>query len=217
MEHFSYFLTALTTLFIIVDPLGNIPMFIALTERLDDEARERVSKKSTVIGATLLIFMGLGGWAVMDFFRITLDGLKIAGGIMLFIVSVDILLGKRSREYLAQKSLESVDVDSLAVFPIALPLYTGPGAITAAIVLASEGGLVEKLLLVLAILLVYAGIRLTHKYSSTIIRLLGKSGSDIIARVMAIFLAAIAVEYVFDGLAGKFEALIGSKGLRGLK
>jgi len=195
MEHFSYFLTALTT------------MFIALTERLDDEARERVSKKSIAIGATLLLIMGLGGWAVMEFFRITLDGLKIAGGVMLFIVSIDILLGKRSKEYVAQKSLESVDVDSLAVFPIALPLYTGPGAITAAIVLASEGGAVEKVLLVLAILLVYGSVRLTHKYSSTIIRLLGKSGSDIIARVMAIFLAAIAVEYVFDGLSGKLEGL----------
>jgi multiple antibiotic resistance protein len=212
MEHFSYFLTALTTLFIIVDPLGNIPMFIAITERLDDEAREKVSKKSIAIGATLLLIMGLGGWAVMEFFRITLDGLKIAGGIMLFIVSIDILLGKRSREYLAQKSLESVDIDSLAVFPIALPLYTGPGAITAAIVLASEGGPVERMLLVLAILLVYGSVRLTHKYASNIIRLLGKSGSDIIARVMAIFLAAIAVEYVFDGLSGKFEKLMGLRG-----
>jgi multiple antibiotic resistance protein len=211
MEYISYFLTAFTTLFIIVDPMGNIPMFIALTERLDDEARERISKKSTAIGASLLILMGLGGWAVMDFFRITLDGLKIAGGIMLFIVSIDILLGKRSREYLAQKSLESADIDSLAVFPIALPLYTGPGAITAAIVLASEGGFVERFLLILAILVVYTTVRLTHKYSAGIIRLLGKSGSDIIARVMAIFLAAIAVEYVSDGLAGKLVELRGLK------
>ncbi len=209
MDYLNYFITAFTTIFVIVDPPGNIPMFIALTESLDHELRERVSKRATLIGATLLIVLAISGGLLLKVFGITIDGLRIAGGILLFAVALDILSGSRSKEIYTKRGLEHIDVDSLAVFPIALPLYTGPGAITAAIVLNSEANdPLSKLLLVLAIALVYIIVRLTHVYSETIIRVLGKSGSDIIARLMAIFLAAIGVEFVFAGLAGKLKAIL---------
>ncbi len=209
MDHLSYFITALTTIFIIVDPPGNIPMFIALTETLDHDLRERVSKRATMIGAGILIALAItGGW-LLKVFGVTIDGLRIAGGILLFMVALDILMGSRSKEVYVQRGLKHIDVDSLAVFPIALPLYTGPGAITAAIVLNSEAtDLISKLLLILAIIIVYVTVRLTHIYSEFIIRVLGKSGADIIARLMAIFLAAIGVEFVFAGLAGKLKAIL---------
>ncbi len=209
MDHLSYFVTALTTIFVIVDPPGNIPMFIALTETLDHDLRERVSKRATMIGAGILIALAItGGW-LLKVFGVTIDGLRIAGGILLFMVALDILMGSRSKEVYVQRGLKHIDVDSLAVFPIALPLYTGPGAITAAIVLNSEAtDLISKLLLILAIVIVYVTVRLTHIYSEFIIRVLGKSGADIIARIMAIFLAAIGVEFVFAGLAGKLKAIL---------
>ena len=175
-------------------------MFIALTEKLDRDLVNRISKKAVTIASSILIIFVFGGHAVIEFFRISIESLKVAGGLLLFIVSVDILLGRKTREYYLQKGLESVDVDSIAVFPLALPLYTGPGAITATIVLASETDIVGKMILVLAILVVYGIVRLTHVYSAAIISLLGKSGSDIIARIMAIFLASIGVEYIFDGV-----------------
>ena len=209
MDYLNYFITAFTTIFVIVDPPGNIPMFIALTESLDHELRERVSKRATLIGATLLIVLAISGGLLLKVFGITIDGLRIAGGILLFAVALDILSGSRSKEVYTRRGLEHIDVDSLAVFPIALPLYTGPGAITAAIVLNSEANdPLSKFLLVLAIALVYIIVRLTHVYSEAIIRVLGKSGSDIIARLMAIFLAAIGVEFVFAGLAGKLRAIL---------
>ena len=209
MDYLNYFITAFTTIFVIVDPPGNIPMFIALTESLDHELRERVSKRATLIGATLLIVLAISGGLLLKVFGITIDGLRIAGGILLFAVALDILSGSRSKEVYTRRGLEHIDVDSLAVFPIALPLYTGPGAITAAIVLNSEANdPFSKLLLVVAIALVYIIVRLTHVYSEAIIRVLGKSGSDIIARLMAIFLAAIGVEFVFAGLAGKLRAIL---------
>ncbi len=195
----SFFFTAFTTLFVIVDPPGNIPMFIALTERLEKNLVDRISKKAVTIASSILIIFTFGGYAIIEFFKISIESLKVAGGLLLFIISVDILLGRRTREYYLQKGLESLDVDSIAVFPLALPLYTGPGAITATIVLSSEADIIGKLILVLAILLVYFIVRLTHIYSQFIISLLGKSGSDIIARVMAIFLASIGVEYIFEG------------------
>jgi multiple antibiotic resistance protein len=209
MDYLSFFITTFTTIFIIVDPPGNIPMFIAVTESLSDEDRNRISKKATVIAAAMLVIVTLTGGYVLDFFRVTVDSLKIAGGILLFAVSVDILMGSRRREAYVEKGKESIDIDSLAVFPIALPLYTGPGAITAAIVLYSSAEtILFKAMVILGILLTYLVVRLTHVYSNQIIRILGKSGSDIVARLMAIFLAAIAVEYFFSGLEGKIEGIL---------
>jgi multiple antibiotic resistance protein len=209
MDYSSFFITAFTTIFIIVDPPGNIPMFIALTETISDEDRDKISKKATLIAAFLLIFVTLTGNSILEFFKISMDGLKIAGGILLFAVSVDILMGSRRRQIYVEKGKENIDIDSLAVFPIALPLYTGPGAITAAIVLYSSAEtVILKLLVIASILLTYLVVRLTHIYSNQIIRILGKSGSDIVARLMAIFLAAIAVEYFFSGIEGKLSSFV---------
>jgi multiple antibiotic resistance protein len=209
MDYLSFFITAFTTIFIIVDPPGNIPMFIAVTEPLSNEERNRISKKAVLIATTMLIAVTVTGGYILDFFKVTVDALKIAGGILLFTVSVDILLGSRRRETYVEKGKESIDIDSLAVFPIALPLYTGPGAITAAIVLYSSAEtVIMKLMVIAGIVLTYLIVRLTHVYSNQIIRILGKSGSDIVARLMAIFLAAIAVEYFFSGLEGKMQSII---------
>ena len=202
VDHYlGFFFASLTTMFVIIDPPGNIPMFMAFTEGLDSKLRDRISKKSTLIAATLLIFVAVTGKAVLDFFHISLDGLRIAGGILLFVISVDILLGGRKKEYVQDSD---TDVESLAVFPIALPLYSGPGAITAAIVLYSQAfDLISKLAVLFSIVVVYIIVRLTHVYCDKLMKLLGKSGTNIISRLMAIFLAAIAVEYVFEGIESK--------------
>jgi multiple antibiotic resistance protein len=206
MDYLSFLLTSFTTLFVIIDPPGNIPIFLALTEKLTPELKERISKKSTITAASLLLIVALTGGFILDFFRISIDGLRIAGGILLFAISVDILIGGARREAYINKEIKS---ESLAVFPIALPLYTGPGAITAAIVLSSEASdTIMRGIVILSIVVVYGIVRLTHIYSNQIIRILGKSGSDIIARLMAIFLAAIAVEFVFEGVKGKILEIV---------
>ncbi|WP_457550542.1 NAAT family transporter [Archaeoglobus sp.] len=209
MDYISYFVTAFTTIFVIVDPPGNIPFFIALTEKFSEDERDRISKKSTLIACALLIIVALSGDILLKFFHISIESLKVAGGILLFVIAVDILLGGARKEFYAKRGLKHVDVDSLAVFPIALPLYTGPGAITATIVLSAEAlDVPSKTLLLLAIAMVYVIVRLTHIYSEIVIKVLGKSGSDIVARIMAIFLAAIGVEYVFSGLESEIVKII---------
>ncbi|MBE8539098.1 NAAT family transporter [Geoglobus acetivorans] len=206
-DYFAFFITAFTTLFIIIDPPGNIPTFMALTEGMDARLVKRISEKATLIGAVILIIFVFAGWAVMEFFSISIEALKIAGGLMMFIISVDILFGRKSREIYEEKGKSSADIDSIAVFPLALPLYSGPGAITAVVVLSSGVDLVGKMLVVLAVILVYVIVRLTHVYSLLLMRVLGRSGSDIIARVMAILLAAISVEYILDGIISKVSGL----------
>ncbi len=209
MDLLSSFATAFTTIFIIVDPLGNIPMFIALTRSLSTENRNRVSKKGSLLAMFLLLAITLSGNFILDFFKISIPGLKIAGGILLFAISIDILMGGHRKESYVERGKEHLDIDSLAAFPIALPLYTGPGAITAAIVLYSSAETVLlKLVVVLSIVLTYVIVRLTHIYSNFIVRVLGESGADIVARLMAIFLAAIAVEYFFAGMSSKIQSLL---------
>lgn len=205
--YISFFFASLTTMFVIIDPPGNIPMFIAFTEGLDSKLRDRVSKKSTLIAATLLIFVAITGKTVLEFFHISIDGLRIAGGILLFVISVDILLGGSRKKSYIQDS--DIDAESLAVFPIALPLYSGPGAITAAIVLYSQAfDLIAKIAVLLSIVVVYIIVRLTHVYSDKLLNILGGSGANIISRLMAIFLAAIAIEYVFEGIEGKILQIL---------
>jgi multiple antibiotic resistance protein len=205
MDYLNFFLTSFTTIFVIVDPPGNIPTFLSLTERFGPKLRDTISKKSTIIACSILIIFALGGKILLDFFKISIDGLRIAGGILLFAISVDILLGRRAH---TRKKIEKADIDSVAVFPIALPLYTGPGAITATIVLSNEAtDLIMKTIVILSIVVVYVIVRLTHIYSDLIIRFLGTSGSNIVARLMAIFLAAIAVEFIFSGLEGKLSEI----------
>ncbi len=207
----SYFFTCFATLFAIIDPIGNIPFFIALTEDLSEELRERVSKRATVIAAALLIIVVLTGGAILKFFGISVNSLRIAGGILLFMVAIDMLKGSPSSEKYFKKGMQHKDVDSLAVFPIALPIYSGPGAITAAIVLASEARDVLKMgMLIGSIVLIYIIVRLTHVFSEEITKVLGRSGADIFARVMAIFLAAIAAEYIIQGVFGELRSFLAS-------
>ena len=209
MDYLGFFLKSFTTLFVIVDPPGNLPIFIALTERFSEDMRNQISKRATTIAFVMLLILMVSGGAILDFFHVSVDSLRIAGGILLFIVSVDILLGAPRREAYRQRAEKSIDVDSIAVFPLALPLYTGPGAITAGIVLYSQAvDVVSKLIVIVSAAIVYASVRLSHVYSEPIIKFLGKSGADIIARVLAIFLAAVAVEFVFEGLKGKVEEIL---------
>jgi multiple antibiotic resistance protein len=205
MDYLMYFFKCFLTFFVIVDPPGNLPIFIGLTHRLKEELREKISKRMTMIALSILIITTISGGAILDFFHVSINSLRIAGGILLFIISVDILLGAHSREEYRKRAEESAEVDSLAVFPLALPLYTGPGAITAGIVMYSQASdLISKLIVVLSAVLVYAIVRLTHIYSGWIIKLLGKSGADIVAKVLAIFLAAIGVEFVVEGFRNEF-------------
>ncbi len=210
MDYLSFFLKSFTTLFVIVDPPGNLPIFIALTEKFSSRMRDRISRRATLIAFVMLIVLMVSGGAILDFFHISMDSLRIAGGILLFIVSVDILLGGTRREAYRRRAEESIDIDSIAVFPLALPLYTGPGAITAGIVIYSQASdAISKVIVIAAAAIVYGLVRISHVYSEPIIRVLGKSGADIIARILAIFLAAVAVEFVFEGLEGKMEEILG--------
>jgi len=183
---------ATISLFIIVDPLGNLPILVSLTENMDREERKRTFQVATATGIILLLFFALLGEQILILFRISMQSFMIAGGILLLLIAMRMLLtgswngGENSQE-------------SVGVVPIAIPLLVGPGAITTTILNIRLFGVA---ITVASVLIVFSIVWLTLRFIDQIHRLLGRSGSLIISRVMALIIAAIAVEYILEGIYG---------------
>jgi len=181
---------ATLALFIIVDPFGNLPIFISLTEKMDKLQRRRVLRSATLTGLVLLLVFALTGQEILAFFGISIYGFMIAGGILLLIIAVKLLI--EGEWWQPTGSMES-----LSAVPIAVPLLVGPGAITATILNLQQFGIIIALIAVFA---VFAVVFLILRLVEPIHRFLGKAGSSIIARIMALLIAAIAVQYIINGI-----------------
>lgn len=181
---------SIISLFIIVDPFGNIPIFIGLTERMSVEERQRIFHTATVSGLILLLLFAVAGKEILNLFGITLPSFMIAGGILLLIIAIRILIvGGWEERHLTP--------ESIGVVPIAVPLLVGPGAITTTILNLQEFGI---LVAILSVIVVFTIVWLTLRYIEPIHKILGRNGAIIIARVMALLIAAIAIQYILNGL-----------------
>lgn len=178
------------SLFIIVDPFGNIPIFIGLTEGIGSESRRRIFYTATITGFILLLAFALAGRQILSFFGITLQSFMIAGGVLLLIIAVRILVIGGWEE-------RSRSPESIGVVPIAVPLLVGPGAITTTIINLETYGILTT---IISVVLVFIIVWLTLRFIEPIHRVLGRSGSIVIARVMALLIAAIAVQFIIEGL-----------------
>jgi len=177
------------SLFVVINPVGSIALLISMTARMDASERKVVSKNIMITAAGLLIAFGVAGTQLLSLFGIELFSFMIAGGILLFIISIELL----TRGMWRYGDFTSTDV---GVVPLAFPLLTGPGAITSVIIsLQSYGLSVTLLSIALVLLATYAILRSEDK----IFRVLGRRGLIVITRVLAIFLAAIAIQYVIEG------------------
>ncbi len=179
---------AIIALFIIVDPLGNIPIFIGLTEKIEPSQRRKVFNTATLVGFILLLVFALLGQEILNIFGLSIFAFEIAGGILLLIISVRILISG------TQTSAESPE--SLGAVPIAIPLLVGPGAITTTIFNLQAYGIA---IAITAVVVVLAITWVILRFINGIYRVLGKTGSLVIARVMALLIAAIAIQYMLTG------------------
>jgi multiple antibiotic resistance protein len=181
---------AIIALFIIVDPFGNIPVFMGLTEKIEISQRKKVYNTATLVGFILLIVFAFTGQEILTIFGLSIFSFQIAGGILLLIVSIRILIAGNTQD-------EVGSPESLGAVPIAMPLLVGPGAITTTIFNLQSFGIVVTILSVFAVLsATWVILRFIHK----IYRILGKTGSLVIARVMALLIAAIAIQYIMTGI-----------------
>ena len=186
----SEFGKAALALFIIVDPFGNIPIFVGLTENVQDAQKKRVYNTATIVGVILLLVFAFAGTGILTLFGLSIYSFEVAGGILLLIISIRILISGNMHE-----NVESPE--SIGAVPIAIPLLVGPGAITTTIFNIQQ---YDTIIAILAVLVVMSITWITLRYISKVYKFLGKTGSLIIARVMALLIAAIAVQYILTGV-----------------
>ena len=185
-------------LFVVIDPIGTVPLFIALTERMKKEERKAVSKVAVITAGVLLIVLAVAGTQILSIFGITIFSFMIAGGVLLFIVSIELLT------YGAWRFGGTVS-DESGVVPLAFPLLAGPGAITSVIISFQDAGLVVT---ILSIAIVIGVTYIVLLLVNPIYRVLGRRGSMIITRVSAVLVAAIAVQYIVQGATQIYLAII---------
>ncbi len=204
MTELPALIAAFTTMFIILDPPGLAPVFIALTQGMTAAQRRTIAIRACIVSAVLMILFLFLGEAVLGFIGISMDAFRIAGGILLFLTALDMLFQRRQarREDSAAEG-QAEHHDDPSVFPLALPLIVGPGAITTIILLAGEAQGAADVGAIAAVLMAVLLITfLSFLAAPAIERILGKTGLNIVTRVLGMLLAALAVQFVLDGLRG---------------
>jgi MarC family membrane protein len=192
----QFFGEAFVTLFVIMDPLGTIPVFLALTGGFTMGARARAAGLAVLVSLGVIVSFALFGQQILDYLGIGIPALQGAGGLLLLLVALDLLTGR------AEDPREVQDVN-VALVPLGTPLLAGPGAIVATIVFVRRAdGTPDYLALGLAILAVHLALFLALRFSGGIIRLIRDSGIVLVSRIAGLLLSAIAVQLVADSVLG---------------
>lgn len=199
-----FLITAIITLLVVIDPIGLTPLFIALTQGIADRRRRMIALRACVTAGIILTVFASFGDAVLGFIGISMPAFRIAGGILLFLTALDMLSDRRTQKR-KERSAEAEDEegDDPSAFPLAIPLIAGPGSITSVILLAGQRPDLSGLFWVIGLMLGAIVIVFTFFLAaSRIERVLGKTGINVITRLLGMLLAALAVQFVLDGLRG---------------
>ena len=210
MEAITFFIYAFTSIFVIVNPVAGLITFISLTSGMNAFERNATVKRSVAVACLLAIVFAVSGELVLGFFGITVDCLRVAGGILLFAVALDMMHARVSRESVtAEEIRDATQREDVSIFPIAIPLLTGPGTITTVILIMKTGTALElKMMVILAILLTFALSYLTFRFANKVNKMMGVTGALVITRVMGLFLGAIAVNFVSIGVWNLYRSMI---------
>ena len=207
----KFALGAFVTLLLVVDPPGVVPTFVALTKGMQPSRRRVILIRAVVIAFGVALFFLLAGRAVLSYLGVTVQAFSISGGILLFVAALPMLFGQRGGLQ-APEAKESGSVgEDISVFPLAIPLLSGPGAIATILLMTSQtAGDPRKLgAAIVAIALVFVVAFLSLYLGARMIALVGEGGVHIATRVMGIILAALAVQYVLNGMTGYYHLLVG--------
>jgi multiple antibiotic resistance protein len=203
----EFLISALVTLLVVVDPIGLVPAFLAVTEGLSAQSRRTVALRACLIAGAILMGAALIGDWLLRQLGITLPAFRIAGGLLLFAVAFEMVLGLRAGRA-AKDAEDAVEehVHDMAAFPLAIPLMAGPGAITATILLAGQAAYRPQWLAVLlgVAVAVMAACLITFTAAERIGKLFGVTGNVVLSRLLGVILAALAVQYVVDGVRAAF-------------
>ena len=196
----SAIIAAWVTLFVVIDPRGRRPRFIALTLGWTEERRRRFGRRATIIAAILLTLFGLIGENILSAIGISLSAFRIAGGILLFLTALDMLFERRTERREGQHPDDEHDP---SVFPLATPLLAGPGALTTMILLVgSDPSPMHTLVIHLVMLSVLALNMVLFLLAGPLSRVLGRTGTMVVTRLLGMLLAALSIQFILDGLRG---------------
>lgn len=202
---FNAFLTILVT----IDPPGLAPLFLAVTRGMNRDERRQVSIRASLTAFAVLAIFALAGAAILAIFGITLPAFRVAGGFLLFFIAFEMVFEKRQdrKEKISDVAITKDMIHNIAAFPLAIPLIAGPGAISATVLLSSHfAGFAAQVALILIIAVCLGLTYLVFVLAERIDRFLGQTGRSILTRLLGVILAALAVQFVADGVKALMAA-----------
>lgn len=198
----AYMITAFVTLLVVIDPVAIAPIFLAVTPGMSPKQRSRIALHAVLVGGLILAIFAFFGNAVLEFVGISLPAFRVSGGILLFLTAMDMLFERRTKRREDSSEVELDEDNDPSVFPLAIPLIAGPGAIASVILLVSEKPGGEGLIAILAIsAVILCFMYIMLRLSSRLEQIMGKVAINVTTRVLGMLLAALSVQFVLDGLA----------------
>lgn len=200
---------AFVTILVTIDPPGLAPLFLALTGGMNRSERNQVAVRASVIGFGVLALFAIAGSAILSVFGITLPAFRVAGGMLLFYIAFEMIFERRQErhEKSAVRAVTKDMIHNIAAFPLAIPLIAGPGAISATVLISGAfDGVLAKIALVAIILACILATYVVFVLAERIDRFLGETGRSILTRLLGVILAALAVQFVADGIRALIAA-----------
>lgn len=197
------FLSAFITFFVVIDPPGCAPIYASLTKEANAVQRRNMAIRACLVAAIILFVFALFGEQLLGALHIELNSFRIAGGIMLFLIALDMVFEKRTqrREERAQKIIDTPEIEDVSIFPMAMPMIAGPGSIASVMLLTGQNEGVDRAAIILgALALVLVLTLLALLAAGPIMRVLGPQTEAVITRLLGVLLGALAAQFVIDGL-----------------
>ncbi len=200
---------SVVTLLVVVDPVGLAPVFVALTETYSADARKSILRRALTIALVVALVFLLAGQLLLARLGVSVNAFSISGGILLFATAMPMLVGHRGALQSPEPAEEGNGASDIAIFPLAMPLISGPGTLTSVLTLSAEawGSLPRLTALVTALLAVFALTWVACRAGEVILARIGKSGIHVLTRVLGILLCALAVQFVLTGITGYVRTL----------
>jgi multiple antibiotic resistance protein len=208
-ELVQFGLTAFVTLLVVIDPPGVVPIFVSLTKGADAARRRAIGTRAVMIAFLIALFFLLAGRSVLSYLGVTIHAFAISGGVLLFATALPMLFGHRGGLQAPERGEQPTAGEDIAIFPLAIPIISGPGAIASILLLTSQaGGDIRRLVaLGLAVALVYGVTLVTMYLGGRLMARIGEGKVHIVTRVMGIVMAALAVQFILNGITAYYDTL----------
>ena len=209
-EKLGFLIYTFTTILVVVSPISGVVTFISLTSEMTNEKKNEIAKKSVTIACFIALLFAITGKMMLNLFSISVDSLRVAGGILLFSISFDMMNAKVARGNITEEEISrSQEREDIWIFPIGLPLLTGPGTISTVIVLMGGAQNIEQKIMVIAsIILTFVVCSCVFLFSRSIHKLIGYNGMLVFTRLMGLLLAALAVHLTATGIINIFKITV---------